>query len=150
MKDVFAPTDTAEIIHRINQLTPDAQPLWGKMNVSQMLAHCNVSYELVYDNKHPKPNPVMRFILKTLVKNKVVSETPYKQSGPTAPVFKIKGDKDFELEKSRLISYINKTQQLGSAHFEGKESNSFGFLTAKEWNNMFYKHLNHHLTQFGV
>ncbi len=150
MKNVFNPEDVTEIISRINKLTPTTQPLWGKMNVSQMLAHCNVTYELVYDNKRPKQNPFMRFILKLLVKSKVVNETPYKQGIPTAPFFKITSAKDFELEKNRLINYIIKTQQLGKAYFEGKESYSFGPLTAQEWNNMFYKHLNHHLNQFGV
>jgi hypothetical protein len=39
---------------------------------------------------------------------------------------------------------------MGADAFEGKESNSFGKLTASEWNIMMYKHLDHHLTQFGV
>ena len=50
----------------------------------------------------------------------------------------------------RLIDYINRTQQLGENHFDGKESHSFGPLTKTEWNNMFYKHLDHHLAQFGA
>ncbi len=45
---------------------------------------------------------------------------------------------------------MNKTQQLGENHFDGKESHSFGALNSKEWNNMFVKHLEHHLKQFGV
>jgi SRSO17 transposase len=49
-----------------------------------------------------------------------------------------------------LKAYIIKTQELGATHFEGKESHSFGTLTSTEWNNMFYKHLDHHLGQFGV
>ncbi|MHA6250257.1 hypothetical protein ACXYMU_20145 [Pontibacter sp. CAU 1760] len=56
MKSVFNPADTATLISRINKLTPETQRLWGKMTVSQMLAHCNVSYEFVYDDIHPKPN----------------------------------------------------------------------------------------------
>jgi len=49
-----------------------------------------------------------------------------------------------------LIDYIEKTQQLGETHFDNKESHSFGRLTETEWNIMMYKHLNHHLNQFGV
>jgi hypothetical protein len=150
MKNIFQPSVTTEIIGRINNLTPTTQPLWGKMKVAQMLAHCNVTYELIYDNKHPKPNGFMRFILKLLVKNKVVNETPYKHNGQTAPVFLIKEDKDFAAEKARLIDYLNKTQELGESHFDNKESHSFGVLTKTEWNNMLYKHLDHHLRQFGV
>lgn len=150
LPNIFTQFVAEGVIDRINQLTATTQPKWGKMSVDQMLTHCNVTYEMVYDNKHPKPNVFMRFILKLLVKGKVVSEEPYQQNGQTAPQFIVKGDKDFEAEKSRLINYIRKTQELGEGYFDGKESHSFGVLNIIEWNNMFYKHLNHHLTQFGV
>ena len=150
MKNIFDPTVKDEIITRINQLKPDSQPLWGKMSVAQMLAHCNVTYETVYEDKHKKPNPLMKLILKTFVKKIVVSDTPYKRNNPTAPHYIISDSKDFEIEKKRLIDYIIKTQQLGESYFDKKESHSFGLLSVKEWNTMFYKHLDHHLNQFGV
>ena len=150
MKNIFDPTVKDEIITRINQLKPDSQPLWGKMSVAQMLAHCNVTYETVYEDKHKKPNPLMKLILKTFVKKIVVSNTPYKRNNPTAPHYIISDSKDFEIEKKRLIDYIIKTQQLGESYFDKKESHSFGLLSVKEWNTMFYKHLDHHLNQFGV
>ena len=89
-------------------------------------------------------------MLKAFVKKVVTGEAPYKHNSRTAPAFIIADPKVFETEKQRLIGYINKTQQLGIAHFDKKESNSFGPLSKAEWNNMFYKHLDHHLTQFGV
>lgn len=150
MQNIFLKEDCDKFINRIDQLTQNSQPLWGKMSVDQMLAHCNVMYEMVYDTIHPKPNAFIRFILKIFVKNKVVNETPYSRNIHTAPQFIIKGDHDFELEKNRLISYILKTQELGENEFEGKESLSFDKLTSKEWNNMFAKHLDHHLSQFNV
>ena len=150
MKNIFLKNDSAEIVNRINDLKPDSTALWGSMSVAQMLAHCNVTYEMIYDNIHPKPNGFMRFILKSFIKKGVVDEKPYPKNSKTAPQFIVKGDRDFDLEKDRLISYINRTQELGEKEFEAKESLSFGKLTAKEWNNMFTKHLDHHLTQFGV
>ena len=150
IKNIFDLPVVNEIIDRINRLTADTKPLWGKMSVSQMLAHCNVTYEMVYDNIHPKPNAFMKFILKLLVKSKVVSEKPYEHNLKTAPSFIIKDEKEYEKEKARLIEYIRKTHQLGAAHFNGKESHSFGTLAQQQWNNMFYKHLDHHLSQFGV
>ena len=84
------------------------------------------------------------------VKPIVVNEKPYKKSSQTAPEFLIKDERNFEKEKQRLINYIQKTEQMGAPAFEGKESHSFGPLSPQEWNNMFYKHLDHHLTQFGV
>lgn len=150
MKSVFNLKDSQDVIKRIQQLQPTTKANWGKMNVSQMLAHCNVTYELVYTDLHPKPNPVMKFIVKLMAKSTVVGDKPYKKSLQTAPMFIIKGDKDFEIEKKRLIDHIIQTQELGDSSFDGKESHSFGVLSKEEWNNMFYKHLEHHLSQFGV
>ncbi len=150
MKNIFEASVCAELIERINQLSIASEPSWGKMNVAQMLAHCNVTYELVFENKHPKPNALVRFLLRTFIKNTVVSEKPFKRSSQTAPVFIIVTDKDFESEKVRLITYINRVQQLGEQYFDGEMSHSFGKLNKSEWNNMFYKHLDHHLQQFGV
>ena len=150
MKNIFTKEITGEVIERIEKLTATSQPNWGKMSVGQMLAHCSVTYEMIYTDRHRKPNAFARFILKMFVKNIVVSEKPYSKNGKTAPQFIMKEDKNFDDEKKRLIDYIVKTQELGEGYFEGKESHSFGKLTAIEWNNSFYKHLDHHLNQFGV
>jgi hypothetical protein len=150
MKSVFERNSVDEILSRIDKLNPDTKAQWGKMSVSQMLAHCNVTYEMIYDNIHPKPNALMKFILKQFVKGKVVNEGSYPKNSPTAPQFLIKGDRDFLTEKKRLKEYMERTLQLGSASFENKESHSFGKLSIAEWNNMMYKHLDHHLAQFGV
>lgn len=150
LPSVFDVPTTQLLIDRINKLNANSQPAWGSMSADKMLAHCNVTYEMIYTDIHPTPNAFIRFILKALVKQKVVGETPYQQNGKTAPQFIIKETKNFEVEKLRLIDFINKTQQLGEAYFDGKVSHSFGVLSKTEWNNMFYKHLHHHLTQFAV
>ncbi|SHH57588.1 DUF1569 domain-containing protein [Flavobacterium defluvii] len=150
MQNIFLKQDCDQFINRINNLKADSQPLWGKMSVDKMLAHCNVTYEMVYDNIHSKPNIFIRLILKLLAKKAIVNETPYSRNINTAPQFIIAGNRNFEKEKNRLISYILKTQELGENEFQGKESLSLGKLNSKEWNNMFAKHLDHHLSQFGV
>lgn len=150
LPNIFSNEVAQQVIERIQQLSSNTPEKWGKMNVAQMLAHCNVSYEMVYTDKHPKPSGFVKFLLKLFVKGKVVGEGAYGQNGQTAPAFIITGEKDFEEEKNRLIAFIEKTQSLGLAHFEGKESHSFGALNGKEWNNLFYKHIDHHLKQFGV
>lgn len=150
MKNIFTTETTNEIIARINSLTNETQALWGKMHVAQMLAHCSVSYETIYTNKHPKPNAFVKFILKNFIKKYIVNEKPYKKSSQTAPYFIIADERDFEAEKKKLIDYILKTQELGENAFEGKESVSFGSMTKNEWNNMLYKHFDHHLSQFGA
>lgn len=150
MKSVFTPETNVECIDRINQISTESQPVWGKMNAGQMFAHLNVAYAIAFDKIEVKNNFFMKFILKKLIKPIVTGEKPYKKNGQTSPVFLIADERDLEKERQALIENIKKVEELGQNHFEGKVNQSFGKLTSQEWNNMFYKHLNHHLTQFGV
>lgn len=151
LPDIFNNDVTDRLIQRINNLTAQSKPQWGKMSVAQMLAHCCVTYRYVYEpEQFKKPNFLISWILKTFVKKAVVNEVGYKHNTRTGPDFIINDEKDFEQEKSRLIDYLVRVQKDGKQHFDGKASFSFGKLSVVEWNNMFYKHLNHHLTQFGV
>ncbi len=149
-KNVFKKEVTEELISRINALNADSKGNWGKMSVGQMLGHCNVTYEMLFTDKHPRPKGLKKWLVKVLIKPMVCGPKPYKKDNPTNPAFKMTSGRDFEVEKNRLIEFLNKTQALGESHFDGKESHSFGPLTITEWNTLFYKHLNHHLTQFGV
>jgi hypothetical protein len=150
LPNVFTKEVSEKLINRINKLSITSQPLWGKMSVSKMLAHCCIPYEYVFENKHKTPGVFVTAIMKLFVKNNVVNAKPYKENSPTGPDFLILEERDFEMEKQRLITYIRRTQDLGENYFEGKESHSFGKLSKSEWNNMFQKHLDHHLKQFGV
>ncbi len=150
MKNIFDTKETEAVIDRINNLSPTTRPLWGKMSADQMLAHCNVTYEMAFEDKHKKPNGFTKFMLKLFVKSTVVGDKPYKKNSRTAPQFLITNARNFVEEKARLTDYLKKAQSLGEAYFDDKESHSFGKLTKQEWNMMFYKHLDHHLSQFGV
>jgi Protein of unknown function (DUF1569) len=149
--NIFTKEVSDEVINRINKLTPDSQRQWGKMDVAKMLAHVCVAYESIYEpGKYPAPNFLMKFILKTFVRSVVTGDKPLKKNSPTGKEFIITSDKDFEAEKFRLIAYIQQTQQLGESEFDGKENISFGIMSKTEWSNMMYKHLDHHLQQFGA
>jgi hypothetical protein len=54
MNNLFNPSDTSEILTRLSKLQPDAQRHWGKMQVNQMLAHCNASLETAMGLNQPK------------------------------------------------------------------------------------------------
>jgi hypothetical protein len=129
---VFDPATNVELINRINKITPEKKPDWGKMSADQMFAHVNVGYDITYGKIDVSYSWFM------------------KKNGQTAPIFLIEGGRDFEAEKTKLIEYIKRVESDGVAFFKGKESSSFGKMTVQEWSNQFWKHLDHHLTQFGV
>jgi hypothetical protein len=150
LPSVYSSKTTEETLSRLNKLSAQTQPLWGKMNASQMLAHLNVTYDLAYEKINPSVSFFNKLMMKLFVKKIIVSEKKYPQNSRTAPVFIISNERDFEKEKALYIKNINDTEKKGSIYFEGKENSSMGKLTAIEWNNMFYKHTNHHFEQFGI
>ena len=118
MKNIFDLETTQEIINRIHKLNPSSPALWGTMSVDKMLAHCNVTYEMIYEDKHQKTGAFAKFMLKLFVKDIVVNDKPYKKISRTAPAFIITDSRDFEKEKNRLIGFMEKTQALGAVHFD--------------------------------
>lgn len=151
MVNLFSQEEAQNLVNRINILKLNTLSLWGKMNSSQMLAHCNVAYQYVFEpERFEKPNFIKRLFLKTIIKKFVLSEKPYPKNSRTAPEFIISDYRDFENEKQSLIDNILKVQKLGDSFFEQRENLSFGKLSSKEWNILFAKHLDHHLKQFGV
>lgn len=150
LPNIFTDKGTEELIRRVNQLSPITQRRWGKMNVSQMLAHCCVAYEQLNGERNDPPNAFMRWVMRTFFKGTMTNEVPYKPNLPTAPAFVIVDQRDFEKEKKRLTEYIEKTKSQGEHYFDNKHHLTLGKLSSEQWNNLLYKHLDHHLRQFGV
>ena len=98
----------------------------------------------------PNPNFITKILLRLIVKKFVTNEKPYPKNSHTAPEFIITDERDFEKEKSRFIDNVKQTETKGVSYFDGRRSSSFGVLTAQEWSNQFYKHIDHHFKQFGV
>ncbi|MGB3801270.1 MAG: DUF1569 domain-containing protein [Lewinella sp.] len=146
----FAPATLSQNIERIEQLKPDTQPEWGKMNAAQMLAHLNVAYDIETGAIATKPNFIMRFLARTFAKKIVTGPKPYPRNMRTAPVFIVPEEQDFDREKVKLIGHMRRVADGGKEQYDGKENVSFGKLTAGEWSTLYQKHLDHHLTQFGV
>lgn len=147
VKNLFNPAVKQEIIDRINKLTPQTNPQWGKMNVAQMLAHVQKPIGIALGTHLPKGSFLLRLI-GPLFKSKLWDEKPYKHSLPTDPTFVMTGEeKDFEKEKSVLLNMIN---SFSKETIVSEKHPVFGKITKDNWSKASWKHLDHHLKQFGV
>ncbi|MFM8949938.1 MAG: DUF1569 domain-containing protein, partial [Bacteroidota bacterium] len=135
---------------RINLLKVDTKPLWGKMSVDQMLCHCSLAFEQALGRNDLRPGGFMRFVMKTFFKSSMINDVPYKRNLPTAPFFIVADSKVFEAERKRLIGSLQEFSKLGVDHFDNREQATLGKLSSLEWSNLMYKHIDHHLRQFGV
>ena len=147
IKNLFDASVKQDIINRINKLTRDSKALWGKMTVGQMLAHCQMPIG-VAEGTHKLKRTFIGKLLGPLVKSILYNDKPFKRELPTDKSFIMTGtEKEFEKEKSTLLEMINNfTEQ----NMVDTPHPFFGKLTNEQWSRGTWKHLDHHLQQFGV
>lgn len=149
MKNIFTKEDNLEIVNRINSLTASSERVWGKMDVTQMLVHCQKPLD-VADNKLVIKRNIISLLFGKMMKKKLIDkEEPFKQNLPTAKDFVIVSTYDFDKEKATLSSLISRFGIEGEEIIKTKTHPFFGPMTPNEWGKLFYKHLDHHLRQFG-
>jgi hypothetical protein len=149
MKNLFDQSDVSAIIERIEKLSPDSPRQWGKMNVGQMLAHCNVSLETAMGLNFMKRLFIGR-IIGTLLKSSVLSEKPFEKNSPTDKSYVFPDNVKFEEERSRLIASLKRFFEGGPSGCTTYPHPFFGKFTPEQWAVFQWKHLDHHLRQFGV
>ena len=118
------------------------------MDAGQMLAHCAKIQETMNGAKL-EGTPFFLKLLRPVIK-KLVIQGDYKKNTRTHPAYKQSGSKDFEAEKSRLLAALDVFVSMGEEKAAEMEHDFFGKMTAEEKGRTAYKHLDHHLTQFGV
>lgn len=149
MKTIFSEADKNEILSRIEKLTPESPAIWGKMNVSQMLAHCAAGAQMPTGDIIVKSSPV-QIIGQFFKKSIIHSDKPLRKNSPTAPELTMVDKKEFEKEKAAFIAAVNKLYAGGENGIKLEKHAFFGKMTPKEWGILNYKHADHHLRQFGV
>lgn len=149
MKHMYQSGILDEILSRINQLQPSSQSVWGKMSVGQMLAHCIVGLEVATGSKNPK-RVFLGFLFGRHFKKMILGEKDFNKNSPTDKSFIITKDCDFEEERQKLIKLIHVFVKNGPAGCSTRPHPFFGEMSPKEWSILMYKHLDHHLRQFGV
>lgn len=150
MKSIFNNEAKAELLNRLENLDDESSANWGKMNVNQMLVHCQKPIELALgESEVEKPNFLMGMLMK-LVAPSLYNDKPWKEGLPTAKEFIIKDSAGFDTVKQKLKSKIEQ-MSASKNHFEPKKKHPyFGTFTADQWGKSAYKHLDHHFRQFGV
>ncbi len=149
MKSFFDEQAYAELNDRLNKLTPDTDAQWGKMNPAQMMKHCQYAIEVPLEKSHmPRPNALMRFAFK-FFRASMTNDKLWKPGLPTVKSFVVKDTHDFDQEKQALLSLMNEfyARREGAAL---PDHPAFGKFSREEWGKLHYKHLDHHLRQFGV
>ncbi|MGB3143758.1 MAG: DUF1569 domain-containing protein [Maribacter sp.] len=147
MKSLLEEDGYNEIKKRIKQLSENSKRQWGKMSVGQMCWHCQFPLKIAIENR---PNSSKgNWFVRTFFKNSMYNDKPWRKNLPTSPQLKAKEDKDFETEHATLLRLIDHLYQEKDRE-EWYPHPMFGKFTKEQWGQMEFKHLDHHLRQFGV
>jgi len=149
MKNLFDSAPYNEVVERMNKLSPASAAQWGKMNVAQMLAHCKEAFKVPLSEKKI-PRAFAGRVIGWLIKKKLYNDSPWKQNLPTAPNFIIRDERDYDHEKQQLMELVNRFYKAGPNGISKYPHPFFGKFTPEQWGMSMYKHLDHHLQQFGV
>lgn len=150
MNNLYEESDVKNIMKRLEKLTPNSKRKWGKMNVAEMLAHCNVSLETAMGLNFPKRKFIGRIFGK-LIKLKFLDAKPMVKNSPTEDDYvTISTVHNFEKEKIKAINHIRFFYKRGPENCTSHPHPYFGKLTPNEWAVLKWKHYDHHLRQFGV
>ena len=149
MKTLFEQSAVLEVRGRIAQLRPDSARQWGKMNVAQAVAHCAAGLEMAVGDRKP-PRMFVGRMIGPLVKRLALGAKPLRPNSPTAKDLVVQDERDLEIERKRLDGLVSRFSGAGTPGCTTHPHTFFGRMTPAEWGILMYKHLDHHLRQFGV
>ncbi|MFZ0633070.1 MAG: DUF1569 domain-containing protein [Acidobacteriaceae bacterium] len=153
MKDLFDPVVAGDIRERILRLQPESERLWGSMTAAQTLAHCTSGLQMAMGVINPKrasfPASVIGKLIKPLV---LTGDKPMRRNSPSFPELFTADPAQcaFEHERGQLVAAVDSFATRGAACCTQNPHPFFGRLQPQEWAILMYKHLDHHLRQFGV
>nr|WP_315027907.1 DUF1569 domain-containing protein [uncultured Chryseobacterium sp.] len=148
-KNLLKDDASSSVIERVRNLSASHQPQWGEMTATEMLLHCNsCNKQILQENGSNKKTTIKQYLLKILA---LYIAPNFKKNIKGEPIHDTKGKvnlSDFEEQRSEFILLISlfpvTTRSLTLPH------PAFGTLSTHEWGIAAYKHMDHHLRQFGV
>lgn len=150
MKNFFDRGRSDEFKGRLMKLQPDSQRQWGTMTAAQAVAHLSVAVEMGLGDVRP-PRALIGRVLGGIVKPMALgNDEPFRRNSPTAKELVIKDERDLNAERERLNGLIDRLVAAGPAGCTTHPHAFFGRLTPEQWGILMYKHLDHHLRQFGA
>lgn len=149
MKNLHDPARVTELKSRLAQLRSDSQRQWGKMTPPQAVAHMSVAFEAALGDVAIKRLLIGRLIGGFVKKSALGNDDPIMKNAPTAPEYLVVDQRDLDRERDRLVQLIDRFA-VGPSVCTTEPHAFFGPLTPDEWAILMYKHVDHHLRQFGV
>lgn len=121
------------------------------MNSAQMLCHCDKVLKVAIGKLIlPKTNFFIYYIGNLTRIEMMIFNNGIPPNMPTFKKLVVEEICNFEGCRENLLKTLNEFIRISSENKLPERHELFGKMTKKEWGFMEYKHLNHHLKQFGL
>ena len=148
-KSLYDPQVYEECTSRLQKVTEVSSAQWGNMDAAQMMAHCAEIME-VSNGKALKNTPFLAKLFKGFIKKMVIGDKPYPHNTKTHPQYLQNSPREFQQEKQRLLTALDKFYNMDKDKAANIKHSLFGTMSIEERGWSMYKHLDHHLSQFGA
>ena len=149
MQTIFDPTTRDELLGRVDAIHAGSPRQWGKMSPAQMLEHTARALEMATGRRQTK-QAVLGKLIGWIFKKDFVGEKPFGRSSPTSPDFVVHDEPELQAAREKVKTLIRELHTAGERGCDGRVHGFFGPMTGAEWGVTQYKHVDHHLRQFGA
>jgi Protein of unknown function (DUF1569) len=149
LETLFDLVSYRDVLRRVESLQPDARRQWGTMTVNQMMEHAARTLEIAAGKK-PSHQAFLGKLIGWIFWRRFVGPTPFQKNGPSLPALVVQGEPEFSPTKDRLKTLLAEFHAVGEHGCDGNIHGFFGRMTGTEWGVTQYKHMDHHLRQFGA
>ena len=148
MSSILNESDRLAICKRVRSLSAASTARWGRMSVTGMLEHLRLSAQMAVGELTVAPANKRAFQVFPL-KHLILYVLPFPKGAPTAPELHPGSAATPEEEQTAVLALLDR---IGAGPEEGAGPSHplFGPLSWREWGAVTYKHVDHHLKQFGA
>ena len=147
MRSVFNGEDRITLGERMDGLTLAHAPRWGTMTCGKMLAHLTDGVRMALGEVAVKPRPGPLRL--GPVRHLVIHWLPFPKGAPTAPELLERCAQDCRDEVGALKAELERMAARAGT-LKWVEHPAFGRMSERDWGVLVYRHIDHHLRQFGV
>lgn len=148
MPSLFDDRDRTKVLRRLDALTPQSRPRWGSLTVGRMACHVSNALRMAHGELATRP-PGRVGARRVLAKYVFLYLLPMPRNLPSATALGSGEPADFEQERRTCAELIRRFAASPRGG-KGPSHPFFGVLTRSEWAVLQWRHLDHHLRQFGV
>lgn len=148
MGSLLGVTQRRELVERLRRLRPETRAGWGSLDAARMLCHLADSLDAGLGRLAVPPRQGPAILRHFPMKQLALTVIPMPKGAKAPPELLATAPRDFESDRRRVVVGIEESAAAPSG--AGPEHFLFGRMTMEQWNALQWKHIDHHLRQFGM